>query len=54
MHSLRERLAIEPLREVGGKWDFRDVDVAVERVRALRLEKSLLLRGLSAIPMWNR
>ena len=28
--SLRERLAIEPLREVGGKWYFRAVDVAGE------------------------
>jgi SAM-dependent methyltransferase len=30
MYSLRERLAIEPLREVDGKWYFREVDVAGE------------------------
>ncbi len=30
MDILRERLAIEPLREVGGKWYFRAVDVAGE------------------------
>lgn len=30
MDSLRERLAIELLREVGGKWYFREVDVAGE------------------------
>ena len=30
MDRLRERLAIEPLREIGGKWYFREVDVAGE------------------------
>ena len=30
LESLRERLAESPLREIGGKWYFREVDVSGE------------------------
>jgi hypothetical protein len=35
LETLRERLANEPRREVGGKWYFREVDVAGETTDSL-------------------
>ena len=30
LESLRDHLALKPVQEVGGKWYFREVDVAAE------------------------